>query len=229
VPTRRYLPFVGALALVVTAGLNALPTTAVQQQPPQPPPQPTFRTEANYVRVDVFPTKDGAPVLDLTQEDFEVFEGGAPQKLEQFEHVVIRAAGPQDTRIEPNNVAESRSMATNPRARVIVLFLDTYHVGIDGSHNIRRPLIDALDRVIGPDDLVGVMTPEMSATDITFARKTRTIEGFLTRYWHWGERDRMIPPDPEDVQYGICYPNQPVGDCSDQHGIAAEMIDRRLE
>ena len=30
----------------------------------QPPP-PTFRTEANYVRVDVFPTKDGAPVTDL--------------------------------------------------------------------------------------------------------------------------------------------------------------------
>lgn len=156
------------------------------------------------MRVDVFPTRDGAPVMDLTRDDFEVLESGAPQKLEQFEHVVIRAAGPQDTRIEPNNVAESRSMATNPRARVFVVFLDTYHVDIGGSHNIRKPLIEALDRVIGPDDLVGVMTPEMSATDITFARKTTTIEGFLTRYWHWGERDRIIPPDPEDLQYGFC-------------------------
>ena len=27
-------------------------------------PIPTFRAEANYVRVDAFPTKDGAPVLD---------------------------------------------------------------------------------------------------------------------------------------------------------------------
>ena len=51
------------------------------------------------------------------------------------------------------------------------------------------------------------MTPEMSARDITFARKTTTMEGFLTRYWHWGERDRMIPPDREDEQYGLCYPN----------------------
>ena len=56
------------------------------------PPQPTFRTEANYVRVDVYPSKDGAPVTDLRQEDFEVVENGAPQKIEQFEHVVIRTA-----------------------------------------------------------------------------------------------------------------------------------------
>ena len=49
------------------------------------------------------------------------------------------------------------------RARVFVLFLDTYHVDVGGSHTIRKPLVDALDRVIGPDDLVAVMTPEMSA------------------------------------------------------------------
>src|SRR5919202_3193652 len=96
----------------------------------QPPPQPTFRTEANYVRVDVYPTKDGAPIADLTMADFEVLENGVPQKLEQFERVQIRAAGPQETRIEPNTVAESRSMAENPRARLFVVFLDTYHVDV---------------------------------------------------------------------------------------------------
>jgi hypothetical protein len=70
-------------------------------------------------------------------------------------------------------------MQASARARLFVLFLDTYHVEIAGSHNIRRPLVDALDRVIGPDDLVGVMTPDMSPTDITFARKTTTIDGIL--------------------------------------------------
>ncbi len=198
------------------------------------PPQPTFRTEANYVRVDVFPTKDGAPVTDLRQDEFEVVENGAPQTIEQFERVVIRAAGPQETRIEPNTVAESRAMAESSRARLFVVFLDTYHVDVSDSHRIRKPLIDALDRVIGQDDMVAVMTPEMSARDIVFARKTTTIDGFLTRYWHWGERNRMIPPDPEDEQYGFCYPNEPPPrsgqrDCTDQNGIAAEMIDRRHE
>ncbi|HEX3646418.1 MAG TPA: VWA domain-containing protein [Vicinamibacterales bacterium] len=203
-----------------------------QAPAPQPPPQPppTFRTEANYVRVDAYPTKDDAPVTDLTQADFEILEAGAPQKIEQFERVVIRAAGPQDTRLEPNTVRESLAMAQSSRARLIVIFLDTYHVEIDGSRNIRKPLVDALDKLIGADDLVAVMTPEMSAHDITFARKTTTIDGFLTRYWHWGERARLIPADPVDEEYGACYPNRSAAiGCADQNGIAAEMIDRRHE
>src|SRR6516225_4129617 len=121
-------------------------------------------------------------------------------------------------------------MAENSRARHGVRFLDTYHVEIDGSRAIRKPLVDALDKLIGPDDLVAVMTPEMSATDVTFARKTTTIDGFLTRYWHWGERSRLIPADPVDEEYGACYPNVVAGTpCADQNGVAAEMIDRRHE
>jgi hypothetical protein len=121
-------------------------------QTPAPKP-PTFRTEANYVRVDIYPTKDDAPVTDLTQADFEILEGNAPQKIEQFEHVVIRQAGPQDIRVEPNTVRESLAMAQASRARLIVLFLDTYHVEIEGSRAIRKPLVDALDKLIGQDDL----------------------------------------------------------------------------
>ena len=167
------------------------PTSAQQPpslQQPTSPQQPTFRTEANYVRVDAYPTRDGAPVTDLTRDDFEVLENGQRQQLEQFERVLIRAAGPQETRVEPNTVAESRSMLESSRARVFVLFLDNYHVDVGGSRRIARPLIDALDRLIGQDDLIGVMTPEMSPDDMAFARKTTTIEGFLERYWYWGDR-----------------------------------------
>src|ERR1700730_694909 len=96
-------------------GLGLAATTlavAVLAQTQTPAPQPpTFRTEANYVRVDAFPTKDGAPILDLKADDFEVLENGVPQKIEQFEHIALRASGPQDVRIEPNNVRESRAMA----------------------------------------------------------------------------------------------------------------------
>jgi len=186
--------------------------------------QPTFRTEANYVRVDVYPTKDGMPVADLTQADFDVIEDRAPQKIEQFEHVVIRGNLPQETRVEPNTVAQSMAMAQNSRARLFVVFLDTYHVTVDGSHNIRRPLVDALNKLIGPDDLVGVMTPEMSANDVTFARRTTTIEGFLARYWTWGEAGRLIPRDQVEEEYEMCYPNS---GCT--AGIAAAMIARRRE
>src|SRR5882757_8941912 len=163
----------GLLAATLAAGVIA--------QTPSPP-QPTFRTEANYVRVDAFPTKDGAPILDLKADDFEVLENGVPQKIEQFEHVALRASGPQDVRIEPNTVRDSLAMAQSARARAFVLFLDYNHVEVEASHRIRQPLVDALDRLIGPDDLVAVMTPEMSAAGLTFALKTTTIEGFLARY-----------------------------------------------
>ncbi|PYR72507.1 MAG: hypothetical protein DMF87_27820, partial [Acidobacteria bacterium] len=138
--------------------------------------RPTFRTAANYVRVDVYPTRNGTPVADLRQEDFEILEDKAPQTIEEFEHVVVRSAGPQDTRREPNTVAESRQAALEPHARVLVLFLDVNHVEQAASRRIKTPLIEALDRLIGPDDLIAVMTPQMSPRDITFARRTTTIE-----------------------------------------------------
>jgi VWFA-related protein len=196
----------------------------------QEQPRPTFRTEANYVRIDAYPTRGGAPVADLTRDDFDVLENGQPQKIEQFERVVIRSPGAQEARIEPNTVAESRAMLESPRARVFVLFLDTYHVDVAASRQIRRPLTELLDRTLGPDDVIAVMTPEMSPRDMAFARKTTTIAGFLDRYWYWGERDRGNPVDPRDSQYGSCYPNvDPRHPCADQNGVAAEMIDRRHE
>jgi VWFA-related protein len=214
----------GGLAIVLASAALAAPGAQDQT------PRPTFRTEANYVRVDAYPTRNGAPVTDLRQEDFEILEDKIPQKIEQFDHIVIRGGGAQDARREPNTVAESRLEAQDPRARVFVLFLDINHVELAASRAIRTPLIEALDRLIGPDDLIAVMTPEMSARDITFARRTTTIEGFLTRYW-WGERDRSNFKDPTDDAYARCYPGIPApGEttASDQ-GIAQEMILRRRE
>ena len=223
-----------ALLTLVTVAATVVASAFRRSIQDQTPPQATFRTEANYVRVDVYPTRDDVPVADLTQAEFEVLDNGTQQKIEQFERVVVRAAGPQDARIEPNTVRESQSMLENSRSRVFVVFLDVYHVGVDGSHNIRKPLVEALDRVIGADDLVGVMTPEMSARDIAFARKTTTIDGMLTRYWYWGERGQLLSKDPEEDTYWACYPGRRLipKSCPNQQnddGLASEMILRRRE
>ena len=200
----------GALALLWLCGSSLRGA----QDPPQPP---TFRTEANYVRVDLFPTtRDGVPVADLRQDELEILEDGVPQKIEQFEHVVIRGNLPQEARREPTTTAESRAMLQEARARVFVLFLDTLHVEQSASRTIRQPLVDMLERLLGPDDLVAVMTPQMSSSDITFARKTKILEGFLNRSW-WGERDALIPTDPVEEQYKLCYPSNDVGS-TDQRG-----------
>lgn len=200
------------------SGGTAKPAKGEAQQPP------TFRTEANFVRVDVYPTKDGKPVLDLKTEDFEVFEDGAPQAIQSFEHILITPVGPQDQRVEPNTIEESRQLVANPKNRVFVLFLDTPHVSVEGGWHAREPLIRLIDRTLGPDDLVGLMTPKMSADDIVFARKTEVIASGLRAKWPWGERGTLQQDDREKM-YEACYPatNAPISPT------AAAMIARRRE
>ena len=59
------------------------------QAPPQDLPRPSFRTEANYVRVDAYATtRDGAAVGDLRREDFQLLEDRVPQTIDQFSPTV---------------------------------------------------------------------------------------------------------------------------------------------
>jgi len=187
----------------------------------QPAPRPTFRAEANFVRVDVYPTHDGQAVRDLTQADFQVLEDGVPQKVETFEHVEVRGQVPNNERREPNTAAEARAEAEDPRSRVFVIFLDTYHTEIAGSHRMRPVLISLLNRIVGPDDLFAVMTPDMSAKDVTFARRTETMEGYLTKYWYWGQRDQLVRLDPQEAEYEACF--------GVRTPVTNEMIARRRE
>jgi len=231
----RPRPALRLLTALVLA-LSGAGVLAAQVQPPAQPkpaapdaqvPTPTFRTEANFVRVDVYPSADGRPVDDLRAEDFEVLEDGKPQKIETFEHVIVRAPVPREERIEPNTVREANQMAADARARLFVLFLDTYHVTLGGAQNIREPLVRLLSRVIGADDMVAVMTPETSAASLTFARRTTTIETILDTFWQWGRRDRLTQLDPVEEDYRLCYPPGPGS--AQVSSLAQEMIDRRRE
>src|SRR5262245_58182565 len=212
---------VGVRAVVAMVG------AFVSGQAPDQPQQPTFRTEANYVRVDVYPTIKGVPVDDLRADELQILEDGVAQKIEQFERVVIRGNLAQEARREPETVADSRAMLADPRARVFVLFLDTLHVEQSASRSIRKPLLEMLQGLIGPDDLVAVMTPNMSVADVTFAVRTTILEGQLDRAW-WGVRDSSIANDPVEDQYRQCYPVDPRSRRTTSE-VAQEMIDRRRE
>ena len=187
--------------------------------------QPTFRTGANYVRVDMYATRDGKPIEDLKVDEIDILEDGVLQKIDAFEHVRVRTA-PQESRVEPTGITQSREMAGNPRARIFVIFLDTYHTQIEGSATMRQPLINFVDRVLGPDDMVALMTPEMSATEVTFGRKTTVITNLLQREWLWGRRGRLpgADNDEKEDQYDACYP-----DIGETKGIAGKMKARRRE
>jgi VWFA-related protein len=232
---------VGVLTVALT--FVVVGTSAQQQEPPRTQPLPRFRAGASLVRVDAYPTLAGKPVTDLTAADFEVLEDGAPQKVEGFEFVQVRAGGSSETRREPNTVREAAAMAEDARARIFVIYLDTYFTDIPGSHRIQRSLVNLLNRIVSDDDLFAVMTPDMSARDLALARRAVTLEGYLSKYWFWGQRGRLYPDDPVEQRYLECYPeNQPGRKCSVPgqtqqvkepdnfyDGIAKEMIQRRRE
>jgi VWFA-related protein len=208
-----------SLALGATLSAAQQAGEPAQNQSPQ---QPRFRAGANLVRVDAYVTLEGAPVTDLALPDFEVLEDNVPQRIESFQLIQPRGPAPANTVREPSTVAESRDMARDPAARLFVLFMDLWHVQVAGSYRAQEPVAKMLDRVIGQDDMIGVMTTDMSARDLTFTRRGQSISAMLKRNWSWGERDALVSSDKREEEFKTCYPEQGA-----MAGVAAEMIRRR--
>ena len=199
------------------AALIALATIALQAQD-----QPTFRAGANFIHVDMYASADGKSVEDLTRDEVEILEDGVRQTIDAFEYVKVRPAT-QEERKEPETLDRSRQGAADPRARVFIIFLDTYHTTIEGSANMRLPLVRFLDRLLGPDDLVALMTPEMDASQIALGRKTTVISNIMQAEWMWGRRGRTAgDKDPKELLYEQCYGLM-------QGSPAPEMKERRRE
>ncbi|HEY2435106.1 MAG TPA: VWA domain-containing protein [Vicinamibacterales bacterium] len=219
------------IALLLIALLGQTPAAPPQQPlPQQPPPQqppPRFRTETNFVRVDVYATHDGTPVQDLAQEDFEVSEDNVPQRIESFEHILINPAGPQAALIEPSSPSQANQLAADPKRRVFVIFLDTHSVPYEGSHAIKEPLISFMQQAMGDDDLVALMTPDMSPDQLTFGRRTQVIEAGLRETWFWGRRDTLSLDDWER-KIDECFPPQPL-EGGYSSALAKALITRRRE
>jgi VWFA-related protein len=206
------------LAIGVTSSLMAL----AAQEPAQLEP---FRTEVNYIRVDMYPTADGRPVTDLRRDEVEIFDEGTPQTIDRFEHVLVHGARSQEVRREPSTVAEMREALQDVRARLFVLFLDTEHVEFGPSLNIRGPLIQSLNQMIGGDDLVAVMTAGMEARDLTFRRRTTSIEEMLRGFW--SERDYRLKRIREEEAIIDCF--GPATGRPANVDIANDLIFRRRE
>jgi hypothetical protein len=117
------------------------------------------------IRLDIHPSIDGSPVQDLTVADIDLTEDGAPQKIESLTH------------------------ATDP-ARSFVVFLDTPHMRFEGARDVRVALARFLDRLVDDDDVIGVLTPDISPVDIKFEPKASVIPAIMHDESLW-ERARV--------------------------------------
>lgn len=217
----RTLVAVTVLALGVALSGQQAPAPSQEEQP-----LPRFRAGASLVRLDAYVSANGAAVTDLTMDDFEVFEDDTAQKIETFEMIRARDASTETSTgpATPASTQEQRAAAQDPNARVFVLYLDRWHVGLDGSSRSAAAVEAFLDKVVGPNDLVGIMTPDITPQNMTLIRKGAGIDRALRDMWFWGERDRLNTSDPREDAVRTCYP-----DSGSTAGIAKEMVERRRE
>ncbi|MEZ5317039.1 MAG: VWA domain-containing protein [Vicinamibacterales bacterium] len=210
----RLVPAHAARAACVAVLLAVAGTLVVTAQT-SPPPQaqqrpPVFRGGANFVYVDAYPRRDGRVVEGLTEQDFQVLEDGVPQKLESLQFIRVEPT-PDAERRDPNNTREMLAQVADPTRRAFVVFLDYLHVTVAGSHDIRLPLTRTLNRIIAPNDLFAVTTPNERATQVTFGRRTLSVEDQLARNWPWGARDSILTDrlDPMEELLRSCFQYQP--------------------
>jgi VWFA-related protein len=150
-----------------------------------------FRAGVNFVRVDVIVTdRKGDPVTSLTKDDFEVFEDGRPQVVDQFKLVDATGAGRGDLPARELRTRDDELLdAEREDVRVFALLLDDYHVPRARSMAVRDTLIAFIREHIRPNDLLSIVYPLTPVTTLTFTRDhdsviqaIRTFEGRKGEY-----------------------------------------------
>jgi VWFA-related protein len=170
--------------VVIAAALAATAFASTRPQEPQPQARPPiFRAGANFVVVDAYPRKDGRFVEGLTKDDFQVFEDGKPQAVEFFEVIRIPPFMAGADRRDPTSVADSERQAADPRSRVFVLYLSSMGITIEGLREARTLGIQFLRRTLGPTDLFGIMTSEMTIEQLTLSRRLESADESMAAYW----------------------------------------------
>ena len=188
--------------LVLLAGLTQRGTTPfdslalAQGKPPEPAPaqapaqqgdqQPTFRAGINYVAVDVIVTRRDAPVVDLTRDDFEVFEDGKPQPIEQFRMVRISSSSAAAVGAPPPRRVRSRDdelmEAGREDVRIFAILLDDYHTRKNTALSVKIPLTKFLETQLAPNDLVAVFSPLTPVSEILFTNDHASLVSAVNRF-----------------------------------------------
>jgi VWFA-related protein len=180
------------------AGQAAAGGQAGAQGGAQEQSQPVFRTGINFVRVDAIVTdKQGNPVMDLTQADFEVTEDGKSQSIETFR--LIQVSGqPEPGAERPREIRsefDQENEAQRDDVRIFVFFMDDYHVRRGASMAVREPLIKFIRNNLGPLDMIGIMYPLMPVTLLSLTRNheaiIREIEKFDGRKFDYRPKNQF--------------------------------------
>jgi VWFA-related protein len=161
--------------------------TAVQAQ------QPTFKTGASLVRVDVTVVdRTGEPVTSLGADDFEVQEDGVAQTVATCTLGAAdghRKAG-EDESLGIRSPEHAAAEAAREDVRVFLIFWDEYHIDkFVPAIRAREALTEFVTHAFGPTDLIALMDPLLPVDALRFTRdrsellqKIRKLTGRFGEY-----------------------------------------------
>lgn len=215
--TTALRPALVVLTLVVAvAALSAqerpapvAPPTPAQAPPPSDQAQPVFRGGINVVRVDAIVTDNkGKPVTDLTKDDFEVFEEGDRQTVDTFRLVNISQMAPGYATRTIRTRNDEETAAQDENSRIFVIFLDDYHVRLENSIGVRKPILEFLSTQLSPNDLVSVMYPLTPLDAVTLTRNHQGVMNTVEKFT--GRKFNYDPVNDLERDYVYRYPTETV-------------------
>jgi VWFA-related protein len=188
VTTRRRL---AALLVAVTLAIPAGEAGLTAQNPRrdgtrEPEPIATSpNAPARTVRIDAVVTdRKGAPIRNLRADDFEVVENGVVQRIEAVE---ARGGSSRPGETAPlfpiaSDEDEVRA-ARQPGTRVIAMLLDEFHVSPgEPTERVRTAMRQFMDELVRPSDLLLVLKPLESVTELRFTRDHQAVRAAIDSF-----------------------------------------------
>ena len=165
----------GALLCAAVLSVNA-----AAQQPAQN--QPVFRSGVQVVEVDarVFGT-DGRFVADLTRDDFEILEDGAPQQIQNL-YLIGTATDSANSGVAPAGSAPSSSAAVGvspaPSRQTWIFLFDLNHLTPGGGFDRARTAVETFIRDRFKDgDLGGIVAGEKMVNNRFTSVRQELVDG----------------------------------------------------
>jgi len=209
----------GAIAFLCSAATIAL----AQAGPPTPQPPPTFRADTHLVEVSVVVhDKNGAPVTDLTREDFTLLEDGKAQAIEVFsvDGSLSRSSATIDQPERGSTPAAageiSNRIDANMRASgVTAILFDRVNTRVEDQH-LARDQVSTFLRQVRPDDRVALYSLESDRVRVLHDF-TNDASALIRALSFRIGNDR--PPDDPDLAAWISHTSD---------AMAKSMLDQRV-
>lgn len=170
--------------------------------------QPVFRTNINFVELDVSVLdKDRRPVLDLTAADFTVLEDGVPQKVESFSAIVLPEPEPPPTTWWPAVAADVERNTDAGAGNLYVIAISVTDTSL--RYRVKAIARQLVDRM-GPGDRMAIVHTSFTGNSQDFTSDKALLHSSIDRYTGINPQlegalepasfralDAQLPPAPE--------------------------------